>query len=73
MSEPEEKSIHVSMSGESWDVETESSTLASASSKEEAIEAAKEAAPDEGAKNILIHTSEGLIDKKISIPPPKEC
>ena len=68
MSNPEENAIHISPSGESWDVETEASTLASAASKEEALELARAEAPEQQADTIVIHTSEGMIEREIEVP-----
>jgi hypothetical protein len=69
MSEPEDKAIHISQSGDSWDVETASTSLASAGSKEEAIELAKSLAAAQEAKAIVVHTSDGLVEKEIEVPP----
>jgi hypothetical protein len=70
MSAPEDKAIHVSQTGESWDVETASTPLASAGSKEEAIELAKAEAAAQEAKAIVVHTSDGMVEKEIEVPPP---
>jgi hypothetical protein len=70
MNQPEDRAIHISQTGESWDVETASTTLASAGSKEEAIELAKAEAPAQQADAILVHTSDGMVEKEIEVPPP---
>lgn len=66
MEEP--KSLHVSQTGENWEVEQETGgTVAQAETKEEAIEAAKEAAPSIGASEIVIHTADGRVEKEIPL------
>ena len=66
----EPKNLHVSATGENWEVESDSGTVAQAETKEEAIQAAKEAAPEAGAASILVHTSDGRIDEEITVRRP---
>jgi hypothetical protein len=61
--------VHVSMIGENWEVESETATLAQAETKEEALEAAQEAARGEQAETIVVHTSDGMIEKEIPVKP----
>lgn len=60
-----QKAVHVSPTGENWEVESDAATLAQAESKQEAIEAAKEVAPQVDASAILVHTSDGRIEQEI--------
>ena len=71
MSEPE-KAIHVSPNGESWDVETETSTLAQTETRDQAIEAARESAAETNAASILVHNSDGSIREQVSLPVVKD-
>ena len=64
----EPKALHVSPTGENWEVEKESgASVAQAETKEEAIEAAQEAASEEGASEIIIHTADGRVEKEIPL------
>jgi hypothetical protein len=65
---PAQKNVHVNPTGENWEVESEVATLAQAETKEQAIEAARDAAPEVGADRILVHTSDGLVEKEIPLP-----
>jgi hypothetical protein len=53
MSEPE-KAIHVSPNGESWDVESDTSTIAQTETREQAIDAARESAAETRTPAILV-------------------
>ena len=69
-----EKNLHISQTGENWEVEDQSQTLAQAETKAEAIEAAIEVALDAEVEQIIVHTSEGAVEKSIpvySTPAPK--
>jgi predicted TIM-barrel fold metal-dependent hydrolase len=70
MSEPE-KTIHVSPNGESWDVETETSSVAQTETREQAIEAARENAAETNASSIVVHNSDGSIQEQVSLPVVK--
>jgi hypothetical protein len=67
MNDPE-KAIHVSPNGESWDVETETSTVAQTETREQAMEAARENAAETNASSILVHNSDGSIQEQVSLP-----
>lgn len=64
----EKPTIHVSMTGENWEVETDKQTLAQAETKEEALEAAREAAEATGAEKIVVHTSDGMTETELPVP-----
>jgi predicted amidohydrolase YtcJ len=64
----EKPTIHVSMTGENWEVETDKQTLAQAETKEEALEAAREAAQAAQAEKIVVHTSDGMVEKELPTP-----
>jgi predicted RNase H-like HicB family nuclease len=66
----EPKALHVNPTGENWEVESEAGTLAQAETKQEAIEAAKEAAAEQNASEILVHTSDGMVESQLRVPPP---
>ena len=60
-------------------MESEAATLAQAETKEDAIEAARDAAPELGAECIVVHSGDGTIEKEIvlqqtaaTIGPPRE-
>jgi hypothetical protein len=59
--------LHVSQIGENWEVEDSAQTLAQAETKEEAIDAAKDAAHEKQAAKIVVHTSDGKIDTEIPV------
>jgi hypothetical protein len=61
--------VHVNPTGENWVVESDTGTLAQAETKEEAIEAAREAGRQLGAERIIIHTADGMVEKEISLTP----
>jgi creatinine amidohydrolase/Fe(II)-dependent formamide hydrolase-like protein len=61
------KAVHVSQTGENWEVESEAGTLAQAETKQEAIEAAHEAAREVQASEILVHTHDGMVEAQISV------
>ena len=64
---PAAKNLHVNPTGENWEVESDAATLAQAETKEQAIEAARDAAPELGADRIVVHTSDGLVEKEIPL------
>jgi hypothetical protein len=59
--------LHVSQTGENWEVENETQTLAQAETKGEAIEFAKESAREHGIEHILVHSSDGRIEQDIKV------
>jgi hypothetical protein len=59
--------LHVSQTGENWEVEDLSQTLAQAETKEEAIDAAHDAARDMKADKIVVHTADGRIEVEIPV------
>jgi hypothetical protein len=61
------KDLHVSQAGESWEVEDQSQTLAQAQTKEEAIDAAHEAASEKRVEKIVVHTADGKIEVEIPV------
>ena len=64
-----EKSLHVSQTGENWEVEDETQTLAQAETKAEAIEAAMDVARANKVEKIVVHTSDGGIEMAIPVVP----
>ena len=66
---PTTKSVHVNPTGEKWEVESDSATLAQAKTREEAIEATRDAARQIGAARILLHTADGLVEHEIKMAP----
>src|SRR3954471_18883526 len=72
MSTDDDKRIHVSMTGENWEVESSTRTLAQAETKEEAIEEATAIAKEQPAEAVTIHTSDGMVEKEIRISKPAE-
>jgi hypothetical protein len=63
-----EKTLHISQTGANWEVEDQTQTLAQAESKAEAIEAAMEAALEhEDVEQIVVHTSDGAVEKSIPV------
>ena len=62
-----EKNLHISQTGENWEVENESQTLVQAETKSEAIEAAMEVALDEDVEQIVVHTADGAVEQSIPI------
>lgn len=62
-----EKNLHISQTGENWEVENESQTLAQAETKSEAIEAAMEVALDDDVEQIVVHTADGAVEHSIAI------
>lgn len=66
----EDKALHVNQTGENWEVENETGTLAQAETKQEAIEAARELASRMGAGKVIVHTADGLVESELSIDPP---
>ena len=67
-----QKAVHVNPTGENWEVESESGTLAQAETKAQAIDAAREAAPELGADRIVIHTGDGMVEREIPLPSRSE-
>jgi hypothetical protein len=67
MMSKEPRALHVNPSGENWDVESVVGTIAQAETKEEAIEAAREAAAEHRAESIIVHTSDGMVEKEIPV------
>jgi predicted RNase H-like HicB family nuclease len=65
----EGKTIHVNITGENWEVEGPAGTIAQAETKEEALEAAHEAAREQGAVAIKVHTSDGMVEQEIAVVP----
>ena len=65
----ESKALHINQTGENWEVESESSTVAQAETKQEAIEAAQEAAQELKAETIVVHTSDGMVESELRVPP----
>ena len=65
----EPKALHVNQTGENWEVESESSTVAQAETKQEAIEAAQEAAQELKAESIVVHTSDGMVESELRVKP----
>lgn len=61
--------IHVHPIGENWEIETAAGVVAQAESKEEALEAARETAVEKKATLIIVHTSDGLVEKEIKVAP----
>ena len=64
-----DKNLHISQTGEHWEVEDQSQTLAQAETKSEAIEAAMEVALEGNVERILVHTADGAIETAIPISP----
>jgi hypothetical protein len=62
-----EKDLHVNPTGENWEVEDQTQTLAQAETKAEAIEAAMEVALDTQVEQILVHTSDGAVETTIPV------
>lgn len=65
------KAVHVNPTGENWEVESEAGTLAQAETKQEAIEAAHEAAKDVQASEIVVHTSDGMVEAHLPVKGPR--
>ncbi|MHA3773034.1 DUF2188 domain-containing protein [Verrucomicrobiota bacterium sgz303538] len=61
--------LHVNPTGENWEVESTVGTIAQAETKQEAIEAAKEAAAEHHAQAIIVHTSDGMVEAEIPVRP----
>ena len=59
--------MHVSQIGENWEVEDQSQTLAQAETKEDAIDAAQDAAREMKADKIVVHTADGRIEVEIPV------
>jgi hypothetical protein len=59
--------LHVSQTGENWEVEDQSQTLAQAETKDEAIDAAQDAAGEKRADKIVVHTADGRIEVEIPV------
>ena len=68
----EPKALHVNPTGENWEVESSVGTVAQAETKEEAIEAAREAAVEHQAESIIVHTSDGMVEKEIPVKKRQE-
>ena len=70
---PVMKRVHVNPTGENWEVESDAGTLAQAETREDAMEAARDVARQIGAKQIVVHTADGLVEKEIEVgnEPPK--
>jgi hypothetical protein len=66
------KDLHISQTGESWEVEDQSQTLAQAGTKEDAIDAAREAAADKKVEKIVVHTADGKIEVEIPVRPAEQ-
>jgi len=62
-----DKNLHISQTGENWEVEDESQTLAQAETKAEAIEAAMEVALQRSVDKIVVHTADGGVETAISV------
>ena len=73
MNEPE-KTIHVSPTGENWEVESDTGTLAQAETRSEAIEAARESAAESDVRSILVRNSDGSVQEELRMPrtPPDQ-
>lgn len=67
----EPKALHVNPTGENWEVESSVGTVAQAETKEEAIQAAREAASEHQAEAIIVHTSDGMVEKEIPVTREK--
>jgi hypothetical protein len=67
MEEPQTP-VHVSPTGENWEVETNSGTVAQTETREEAIQAARETAAEIKSETILVHNSDGSIQEQVSLP-----
>ena len=65
-----DKNLHVNQTGENWEVEDQTQTLAQAETKAEAIEAAMEVALDTQVEQILVHTSDGAVESTIPVKRP---
>ncbi len=61
------KAVHVSATGENWEVESNAGTLAQAETKQEAIEAARDLAADVQAEEIVVHTSDGMVEARLPV------
>jgi hypothetical protein len=59
--------LHVSQTGDKWEVEANDQSLAQAGTKEEAIDAAKEEVPALSAGTVVVHTSDGKVEKEIAV------
>jgi Uncharacterized protein conserved in bacteria (DUF2188) len=66
------KDLHVSQTGESWEDEDSSQTLAQAETKEEAIDAAHDAGSERKAEKIVVHTADGRIEVEIPVRRAEE-
>jgi hypothetical protein len=65
-----DKNLHVSQTGENWEVEDQAQTLAQAETKSEAIEAAMEVALRGGVEQIVVHTADGAVESTIPLKKP---
>jgi hypothetical protein len=64
---PTPNHLHVSQTGENWEVEDQSQTLAQAGTKDEAIDAAHDVASERKANKIVVHTADGRIEVEIPV------
>ena len=69
----EKKVIHVSHVGENREVEDERATLGQTETQSEAIELAAELAPEAKAELIDVHSSDGRVERQISVNPPADA
>lgn len=68
----EPKVLHVNQAGENWEVETETTSVAQTETKEEAIQAAQEAAAELHAELIVVHTSDGRVESELPVKHPEK-
>jgi hypothetical protein len=66
------KDLHVSQTGQNWEVEDQSQTIAQTETKEDAIDAAREAAAEKKVEKIVVHTADGRIEVEIPVRPAEE-
>jgi hypothetical protein len=62
--------LHINPVGENWDIESDAATLGQAETRTEALELAKELAPQEAASTIQVHTADGHVEEEIRVNEP---
>jgi hypothetical protein len=70
---PKDKSLHVNPVGANWEVESAVGTLGQAETKPEAEALATMLAEELGAEEVEVHTSDGMVEKKIHIQPDQKA
>lgn len=62
-----DNALHVSQTGENWEVEDHTQTLGQVESKFEAIEFAKQSAREMGVEHVFVHSSDGRVEQDIAV------